>query len=46
MISCRNCRLSATFGSSMFDLLQSSLMMPVPFEKNQGCTKKFWLGTS
>ena len=44
--SWRNCRLSATLGSSMFDAVQSSLSTPVPLEKNQGWTKKFWFGTS
>ena len=44
--SCRNCRLSATFGSSMLDFVHSSSTTPVPLEKNQGWTKKFWFGTS
>ena len=30
----------------MFEAVQSSLRTPVPLEKNQGWTKKFWFGTS
>ena len=30
----------------MLDAVQSAFSTPVPFEKNQGWTKKFWFGTS
>src|SRR5262249_16745776 len=46
MRSCRNCRLSETFGSSMFDAVQSALSVLVLLDRNQGWMKKFWLGTS
>ena len=44
--SWRNCSVSATLGSSMFDAVQSALSGDVPLVRNQGWTKKFWLGTS